>query len=162
MARSSLHRGTRSAPIPPPPPDLPNAEAEVLALVRRLRGATTREVCDGLAGQRKIGMSATQALLLRLEAKGLLAREKIRGTKAYRYVPTLAAEPTYRQLARRFLDRIFGGNPVQLMATLFEGREPTVQQIEELRKLLDENVHHRGRGARREEPMRQDEQDRQD
>ena len=95
-------------------------ELQVLALLWRMGGATTRQVADGLAPHRTMGLSASQALLLRLEAKGLVRRDKIPGRNAYRYSPTRKARPAYRQLTRRFLDRVFGGNPVRLMATLFD------------------------------------------
>lgn len=121
------------------PDDLPNAESEILAFVRRRGGATTREVSEGLAPQRSMGMSAAQALLLRLEAKGLLRRERIKSTRAYRYVPTATAERAHRNLARRFVDRIFDGSTVMLMASLFDTRPPAPHEIAELRKLLNDH-----------------------
>lgn len=118
-------------------PELPNAEMEVLAFVRREGGATTREVAEGLAPHRKMGTSAAQALLLRLEAKGLLRRERIKGTKVYRYTPTDKAGPAHRGLARRFMDRVFAGSPAQLMASIFDTRPPTDDEIRQLRQLID-------------------------
>jgi BlaI family transcriptional regulator, penicillinase repressor len=140
---------SRTRPAPPPA-ELPNAEAEVLAFVRQQGGATTRQVCEGLAGQRKMGPSAAQALLLRLEAKGLLKREKITGTKAYRYVPTAQADGACRNLARRFVDRLFAGSPAALMASLFDTRQPTAREIEELRRLIEkQKPHHKDTEAQR-------------
>ncbi len=124
--------------MPHIPDDLPNAEIEVLAFVRQQGSATTRQVSEGLAPHRKMGTSAAQALLLRLEAKSLLQRERIKGTKAFRYVPTQQAEPAYRRITRRLVDRIFGGSPVQLMSCLFDSREPTAKEIEQMKKLLKE------------------------
>jgi BlaI family transcriptional regulator, penicillinase repressor len=118
--------------------DLPNAEMEVLALVRREGGATTRQVAEGLAPQRKMGTSAAQALLLRLEAKGLLHRQRIEGTKIYRYLPTEKAAPAHRGLARRFMDRVFSGSPVQLMASIFDTRPPTDDEIRQLKELIEQ------------------------
>ena len=122
------------APSQAPLPELPNAEMEVLAFVRRRGSATIREVSEGL--ERAVGISAAQALLLRLEAKGLLDRKRFKEREPYRFVPTAAAEPTYRNIARRLVSRVFGGDPVDVVACLLDGRDPTDEEIKQLKQLL--------------------------
>ena len=120
----------------PPQADLPDAELEVMALLWRSGSATTREVCDGLAPHRRMGLAAAQTLLLRLESKGLVKREKIPGRNAYRYSPTRRPEPTYRRLTRDLLDKVFGGSTEKLVASLFAGRRPSPDEIRQIEKLL--------------------------
>ncbi len=77
-------------------------------------------------------------LLKRLEAKNLVSREKEKKGKAFIYKPTRRPEPTYRDLVRNLTERIFGGSPVMLVASLFESRLPTAEELKALQSLLDE------------------------
>jgi len=109
-----------------------------MALLWRSGSATTREVCQGLAPRRRMGLAAAQTLLLRLESKGLVRREKIAGRNAYRYSPTTRPEPTYRRLTRDLLDRVFGGSTQKLVASLFAGHRPDADEIRQIEKMLAE------------------------
>ena len=117
-------------------PDLPPAEMEVLAFVHHHGPVTIREVSEGL--EREMGISAAKAQILRLEKKGLLERERIKGTRILRFASTAKAEPTYRFLSRRFVDRVFCGSPVNLVASFFDTREPTPEEIEQLKHIVAE------------------------
>ncbi len=127
-----------SPPKGKPDPDLPDAELEILACLWKLGPATARQVRQSLHAQRPMAHGSAVTLLRRLESKGLLTREKIPGTNAFLYKPTQKPEPTYRRLVRRLADRVFAGNPVQLVASLFDTKPPTREQLQELQKLLDE------------------------
>ena len=133
--------------MPDSPAELPEAELEVMALLWRAGSATTRDICQGLAPHRRMGLAAAQTLLLRLESKGLVKRQKIAGRNAYRYRPTRGPQATYRHLTRKLLDRIFGGSATQLVASLFAGHQPDAREIEQIEKLLAEMKRTRRRGA---------------
>jgi BlaI family transcriptional regulator, penicillinase repressor len=114
--------------------DLPNAEMEVLAFIRRRGSATIREISEGM--DRAMGISASQALLLRLQAKGMLERKRLKSGEPYRFIPTSAADSLFPKLTRRIINRIFGGNPVDVVSALLEGREPTETEIKQLKQIL--------------------------
>ena len=82
-----------------------------------------------------------QELLRRLEEKGFVAREKSGVGKSFRYSAKVAATGTARRLLDGVLDRVFGGNGVALVASLFEARPPTAEEIDSLEQLVEELKH---------------------
>ncbi len=125
-------------PVARQPSELPDAEMEVLACLWQKGKATVREVREGMAGYRPMAHGSVVTLLKRLEAKNLVSREKEKKGKAFIYKPTRRPEPTYRDLVRNLTERIFGGSPVMLVASLFESRRPSLEEIGELQKLLNQ------------------------
>jgi predicted transcriptional regulator len=77
-------------------------------------------------------------LLKRLEAKRLVARKKGPVGKAFVYHATRPQESTFTHLLRDLVRRVFQGDPVSLVASLFETRPPTGQEVEKLQAMLDE------------------------
>jgi len=77
-------------------------------------------------------------LLNRLEAKGLVTKKKGDVGKAFIYRPSREPEPTYRSILKNLLTRLFGGNGVALVASLFETQPPTTEELDELQELLDQ------------------------
>lgn len=120
----------------PHPADLPNAELDILAHLWAHGPATARQVREALAPHRPMAHGSAVTLLRRLEEKKLVSRKKADHGKAYVYTPTKRPEPTYRRLVRELSDRVFGGNPVALVASLFDSTPPTPQQVEQLKQLL--------------------------
>ena len=77
-------------------------------------------------------------LLNRLESKGLIRHAKGPVGKAFVYTPTRRPGKTYRRVIGDVLERIFGGNGPALVASLFETKPPTTEEIEQLQRLLDQ------------------------
>src|SRR5262245_11976902 len=71
--------------------ELPNAEREVLACVCRLGSATVRQVREAIVTYRPMTHASVFTLLGRLQAKGLVTRQKGSRGKAFVYKP--AAHP---------------------------------------------------------------------
>ena len=129
---------------------LPNAEREVLACVCRLGLATVRDVREAMAAYRPMTHASVFTLLGRLEAKGAVTREKGPAGKAFVYRPAVHPAKTYRHAVKHIVDRIFGGSGLALVASLFETKPPTPDEIEQLQELLDElRQRTRKRGQRR-------------
>jgi predicted transcriptional regulator len=116
---------------------LPPAELDLLVYLWRHGPATAAEVRAGVAGRRRMAHGSAVTLLKRLEDKGLVAATGKRG-KAFVYAATCRPEPTHRRLVGDLLDRVFGGNAVSLVSSLFAGRAPSPDELRELRGLLDE------------------------
>lgn len=119
-------------------PPLPNAELDILAWLWSHGPGTARQVRDALAGRRPMAHATALTFLARLERKGLVTRRKVAGQRGYLYSPTRRPEPTYRRMTRDLLDRVFAGNPVRLVASLFDSHTPSKEQVEQLRQLLRE------------------------
>jgi len=117
---------------------LPPAERDVLACVYRLPEATARQIRESLHSYRPMAHGSVLTLLKRLEAKRLLARKKGPVGKAFVYHATRPRKSTFTHLLGDLVHRVFQGDPVSLVASLFETRPPTGQEVEKLRTMLDE------------------------
>ena len=116
----------------------PDAELEVLACLWRSREATASQVRETLDNYRPMAHGSVVTLLKRLEAKGLVTRRKGSVGKAFIYRATRSARPTYRRVLRKMVERIFGGNGVEMVSALFDSKPPTPQELDRLQKMLDE------------------------
>jgi predicted transcriptional regulator len=126
-------------------PPIPDAELDVLACLWRRGQSTAREVREALETFRPMAHGSVVTLLGRLQEKGLVTREKGPIGKAFVYQPTRRPAPTYRQVVGQLLQRVFGGNSVALVSSLFEAQPPTPTEIRELENLLDQLKRKRNR-----------------
>ena len=133
-----MAKDNRSKPTETDGASLPDAELEVLASLWKSSKATARQVREAMADYRPMSHGAMVTLLKRLQAKGLVSREKGPVGKAFIYRPTKSAKPTYRRLLHNLVQRVFGGNGVELVANLLDAQPPTPGQLERLHELLDD------------------------
>jgi predicted transcriptional regulator len=117
---------------------LPEAELETLAALHELGEAEVREVRARLAAFRALGHASVTTLLRRLEEKGLVRRRRADHGKAFLYSAVPAADVTYGGVVRRLLARVFGGDGVALVSSLFSVSPPDRTEVERLRSLLAE------------------------
>jgi BlaI family transcriptional regulator, penicillinase repressor len=117
---------------------VPTAELEVLACLRQMEKPTAREIRERMHAYRPMTHGSIVNLLKRLEAKKLVARKKGPVGKAFVYRTTAATASIYGNLLNRLLQRVFGGDSLALVASLFETRPPDAKQLEQLEELLDE------------------------
>jgi BlaI family penicillinase repressor len=130
---------------------LPAAELDVLALLWRQGPSTVTEIRKGILPFRPMAHGSVITLLKRLEEKKLVTATGKRG-RAFIYAATQKPEPTYRRLVGSLLDRVFGGNTVSLVSSLFAGRAPKSSEIAQLRRLLDDLVDEQIKTSRDKEP----------
>jgi predicted transcriptional regulator len=116
--------------------DIPAAELEVLACLKKLRAATAREIREIMAPFRPMAHGSVVTLLARLEAKKLITKKKGSVGKAFVYTTTDAAGMVYRNALHKFLHRIFAGDAMTLVASIFETKPPNPKQIEELEQMI--------------------------
>lgn len=125
--------------------NLPDAEMELLACLHRLGGeATARDLREALAAFRPLTHSSVVTLLGRLEARGLVTKVKGPVGKAFIYRPVKDAGASFRPMLRNLLRRIFGGDGVALMASIFETKPPTSEELDKMEDLLRELRRKRG------------------
>ncbi|UCG57480.1 MAG: BlaI/MecI/CopY family transcriptional regulator [Phycisphaerales bacterium] len=118
-------------------PAVSPSETEVLRIVWHLRQATVQQVCDKLPAKRKIAYATVQTLLRRLEKKGYL-RHRSKG-KAHVFSAAVRSEDVIKRSVGDFLDRLFGGDPVPLMQYLAQHGRIGPDDIEKLRRLVEES-----------------------
>ena len=112
------------------------AETEILRLVWQLERATVQGVCDRLPARRRIAYATVQTLLRRLEAKGYV-RHDVEG-KAHVFFPAVKRDDVVKRSVGDFIERLFGGDPIPLVQHLAEHGQITADDIERLRRLIEE------------------------
>jgi len=120
------------------PKNVPAAELEVLSCLQQMKRATAREIRERMETYRPMAHGSVVNLLKRLEFKKLVTKKKGLVGKAFVYRPTAASETIYGNLLKRLLHRIYGGDSLALVSSLFETRPPDQRQLDELERLLDE------------------------
>ncbi len=111
------------------------AELEALRFVAESPPVTAREVADHLAARRGLARTTALTLLERLRKKGLVVREEVEGTYAYR--PAQAKPALLQGIVDDFVQRALGGSLSPLVAYLSgRGDAATPEEIAELRRLV--------------------------
>jgi BlaI family penicillinase repressor len=118
-------------------PQKPTAsELEILRVLWNRGPSTVREVYDSLREKKTLGYTSVLKLLQIMTAKGTVRRNETQ--RAHVYEARLPAEQTKRQLAGDMLQRVFEGSASQLMMHALAGGRASREEVEELRRLLDE------------------------
>jgi BlaI family penicillinase repressor len=128
------------------PPRKPTAsELEILRVLWSRGPSTVRQVLDALTEKKEMGYTGVLKLLQIMAAKGTVRRDE--SARAHVYEARRPAEQTKRQLAGDMLERVFEGSASQLMLHALAGQPASREEIDELRRILDE--HERGEDGSR-------------
>jgi len=118
-------------------PQKPTAsELEILRVLWTRGPSTVREVHDSLKETRAMGYTSVLKFLQIMTVKGTVRRNETQ--RAHVYEACLPAEQTKRQLAGDMLQRVFEGSASQLMMHALAGRKASREEIDELRRLLNQ------------------------
>ena len=116
---------------------LGRAELEVLRALWLEGPATVRGVMEHLHGQgRKVAYTTVQTMLGRLEQKGFARSDK--SGVAFVYRAKVSRERYSQSRLRTLLDQLYDGAAGPLALQLLRSERLTPEEIEELRKLIDE------------------------
>ena len=120
----------------PQPPKPTSTELEILRVLWDRGPSTVREVHEVLNHARPTGYTTVLKLLQIMTVKGSVTRNE--DTRAHVYEARQPAENTKRQLAGDLLQRAFAGSASQLMMHALAGKKASREEIEEIRRMLDE------------------------
>jgi BlaI family penicillinase repressor len=118
-------------------PSISDAEWVVMAEFWRLGEATAREIVSALEGRQQWKPRTVQSLINRLVGKGALAFEQ--HGREYIYRPAVEESRCVHEASRTFVDRVFSGKLAPLLACFLEREKVSKNELEEIRKLLEEN-----------------------
>ena len=118
------------------PPKPTSAELEILRVLWGRGPSTVRQVHEALSEKKPIGYTTVLKLLQIMTSKGSVRRNE--DQRAHVYEACLPAEKTKRQLAADVLQRVFEGSASELMMHALQGRRTSQKEIEQLRRVLDE------------------------
>jgi predicted transcriptional regulator len=112
------------------------SELEILHILWERGPSTVREVHEALGAHKPVGYTSVLKLMQIMTAKGTVRRDEQQ--RAHVYEAVQPAEKTKRQLAADVLQRVFDGSASELMMHALAGRKTSKEEVEELRRLLDE------------------------
>lgn len=119
-------------------PRISDTEWEIMRILWLKHPLTANEIIEQL-GTADSGWhpKTARTLLARLVRKGALEYEA--QGRTYVYSPLVSEEDCVATASESFLDRVFGGSLKPMLAHFVEKQKLTRKDLEELKKLLDEN-----------------------
>jgi len=114
----------------------PEAELEVLALLTKEARLTASQLRERLSKSRPLSHSAIGTLLTRLMDRGLVTRRKAKVGKAFVYQAASKGKRIQGTMIRNLANLLFEGDPKAVVASLFENRAPSSEELDELQTLL--------------------------
>jgi predicted transcriptional regulator len=116
-------------------PALTDAEAQVMAVLWRLRTASVGEVVSALRETRHVTYSTVQTILRILETKRYVTHDKV--ARAFVYTPVVDERQARRRALRHLVSRLFEGSPSLLVLNILEDEEIQPAEREQLKKLIE-------------------------
>ncbi len=118
------------------PPNISDAEWQVMEVLWRRSPLTAAEVVDALANESNWNPRTIKTLLARLVKKKALAYEPV-GNR-YHYRPRVSREQCVHEETQSFLHRIFRGAAGPMLAHFTSEARLTPEEIDELKRILTE------------------------
>ena len=129
--------------MPRPKEEQPTAgELDVLKVLWDRGPSTVRDVMDVLNESRLRAYTSVMSLLNVMTEKGLLVREP--QGRAFVYRPRTDRGRTLKRMVGDLLGRAFEGQASQLVAHLLDQSKPTTEELDEIRKAIEEYQEQRG------------------
>jgi predicted transcriptional regulator len=133
--------------------ELSETELEVLKALWAAGSGTVRELHERLARQgRQWAYTTVLTFLMRLEAKGYVASEKTGVAHCFR--PVVTRETLLRQKLVTLAEELCDGTASPLVRALVEGGRFSRDEIDQLRRLVDELDHESTTGKAAAKPKR--------
>lgn len=117
-------------------PSISDAEWQVMQVIWDRKTATAAEVIAALAPVTGWQHRTIRTLLARLVEKGALAAEA--DGNRYIYRPRVSRNSCVRAESQSFLRKVFAGDTAGLLVHFVRSGDISAQQIDELKRLLDE------------------------
>ncbi len=111
------------------------AEWEVMKVLWDQSPLTANEVVESLSAQ-KWTAATIRTLIGRLAQKGAVRAKK--SGREHLYEPSVSREEAVRQERRSFLRRVYDGAVQPMLAGLIEDENLSAEELEDIRRLLDE------------------------
>jgi len=120
-----------------------SAEWSVMELLWEKSPQGSPDICEALTGSQGWKRATSMTLLRRLIDKGAISVEG--GAKRWLYSPAVDRERCIAQETRGFLDRLFQGALLPMVAHCLEHQKLSKRELSELRAMLDEVTEKKGR-----------------
>jgi predicted transcriptional regulator len=115
-------------------------ELDVMDMLWEHGASTVAEMQEALHDE--LAYTTVLTMLRTLEEKGYVAHEE--EGRAYRYYPLVARSEAGASAVNRLMRKLFRGSPELLLTQLVSERKLTREQLESMRRLLDERIDEEG------------------
>jgi len=127
-------------------------QMELMRVLWDLGEATARDITDELnrragEGAPPMAHSTVQTQLRELEGKGVVAHRQ--EDRTFIFYPTVARGEVTTGATRDLLARLFEGSPLRLMAHLLQHEKLSREDLDRLRRLIDEKAREEEKGDTR-------------
>jgi BlaI family penicillinase repressor len=123
--------------------DLGELQRAVIEAVWELKEASVHQVRKHLARRKKPAYTTILTAMQKLEKAGWL-RHRAEG-KVYIYSPTRTREQAGEKSVRKFVERMFDGNALLMFQHLMRQSKLSDDELQELRKMIDDKRKERNR-----------------
>lgn len=120
------------------PETLPPAELDVLACVWREAPVTARRIREMMLKYRPMAHGSVVTLLTRMEAKGLITKDKGPVGKAFLFKPLKKPDLVRRKLVKDMVDQVFAGDTGAMATLLLEANPPTASEVTSIQSSLNQ------------------------
>jgi BlaI family penicillinase repressor len=135
MTVKSKKKGAPPAPGAPEPLSISEAEWSVMELLWESSPRTSTELCTMLQKTRHWKRATVMTLISRLIGKRAIVTEG--EGRPWQYAPAVARERCVAQETRGFLNRLFKGALLPMVAHCIEHQKLSSEELSELRALLN-------------------------
>lgn len=118
-------------------PQISEAELEVMKVLWEVKEATSTQIVEEFIGKSDWKPKTIHTLITRLVAKGAINASKIDG-KSYNYSASISEEEYKSYANNSFLQKLYNGSINLMMASFIKDQKLSRKEMDELRKLLDE------------------------
>jgi BlaI family penicillinase repressor len=115
-----------------------DAELEILRVLWDNGPSTVREIHGILNKTKPTGYTTVLKLTQIMVEKALVRRNEVQFQRAHVYEASVPKEQTQQQLVGDLVGRAFDGSASELVMRALSNKRTTPQELEEIRKLLDE------------------------
>lgn len=115
---------------------LTDAELELMLILWEMGEGSVRDVLAALPKRRNVAYTTASTIIRILEKKGFVGNRK--EGKAHIYFPLVEKEAYESRTLGHMVGTLFRKSPASLVARLIEDERLSEEELDEIRKLLDE------------------------
>jgi len=113
-------------------------ELQILGVLWERGASTVREVMEHLPDGKPRAYTSVLSVMQVMQKKGLLKATKQKNGPANVYSPKRSREQIAGPLMKGLVSRVFGGSPALAVQQLLSGSDAAAEDVEAIRKFLDE------------------------
>lgn len=112
-----------------------DSEWIIMKIIWADKSVTANEIIEKLSVEKKWAPKTIKSMLSRLVTKGIIGFDQ--NGRTYSYHPLVSSTETIKEETKTFVEKVFDGNFLSLVASFVENNDFTKDEIEEFKKILE-------------------------